>query len=580
LHVADETFLWNVAAALVAALVGGVAARLLRMPVLVGYLLIGVIVGRHTPGFNADEATVREVAKVGAALLMFAVGVQLSLKEMAAVRLTALGAGGIQIAGCIAMGIMAGIGFGWGLYAGAFLGCALALSSTTVIMRVLEERGEVGEGRGAVMLGIAVVQDLALVAMVAVLPSMAGGGAIGSVLFSVVRAVALVAVALYAALRGVPYILGAAARTGVRELFVLTVVCLCFAAAWGAHAAGLSLEVGAFLAGLAISESRYAHEVLSQVRPLRDLFASLFFVSIGMLMDPAFLFANLAVVLTVVAIAVVGKGFLTGLAVFAFGWHGRVSLLAGLGLAQMGEFSFVLAAIGRDRNLISPAVGSVILTSALITILLTPFLYAAGHPLYSWLNRIPAISRFLNRRKTPELENDEEEHPAVIILGSGRIGRHVSDTLIKLGVPQIVVDYDTKALAHRRKRGAATVFGDASSDIVLAQTHPETAKLAVVTMPDVGATEAAVRALKRVAPGVRVLARVHNGEDIRLLKDAGADVVVHAEFEASMRLVRDTLTLLDFPTEETDARINDLRRGRYPGGLGTGAGNPVAEGAD
>lgn len=579
-----ETFLWNVAAALVAALVGGLAARLLRIPVLVGYLVIGVIVGHHTPGFHADEATVQEVAKVGAALLMFAVGVQLSLKDMVAVQRTALGGGAIHIIGSILLGAALGAIFGWSMFSGIFLGCALAMSSTTIIMRVLEERGEVGEGQAPVMLGISVVQDVSIVAMVAILPALAAGsqglsaGTWGNVAKAVIAAIFFVAVALYAALKVVPWILGAVARTGIRELFVLTVVCICFAAAWGAFHAGLSLEVGAFLAGLTISESRFRAEVLAQVRPLRDLFASLFFVSIGMLMDPTFLLKNAGIVAVVVLAMVVGQFFLTAISVYAFGWRGRVAILAALGLAQIGEFSFVLTAFGMDRRLIGPEVSGVILSTALISILLVPFLYAIGQPLYSWLCKNPTWFNLLNRHSMDTASVREDYRPDVIILGSGRIGRHISDTLLTENVPQLVVDYDKKVLDHRRKRGAPAMFGDASSEDLLEQTHPETAKLVVVTLPDVGATEAAVRALKRLAPDTMVLARVHRGENIRELRHAGADIVVHAEFEASMRLVRDTMTLLGFPEPETNMRINALRRGRYPGGIGTGAGNEVVEG--
>jgi CPA2 family monovalent cation:H+ antiporter-2 len=580
-----ETFLWNVAAALVAALLGGLAARLLRIPVLIGYLVMGVIVGHHTPGFNADEATVQEVAKVGAALLMFAVGVQLSIKDMVAVQRTALGGGAIHIIGSILIGIGLGAAFGWDLFSSVFLGCALAMSSTTIIMRVLEERGEVGEGQAPVMLGISVVQDVSIVAMVAILPALSAGSkglagdVWGHVALAVLSAVFFVAVALYAALKLVPFLLGAVAKTGVRELFVLAVVCLCFAAAYGAYQAGLSLEVGAFLAGLTISESRFRHEVLAQVRPLRDLFASLFFVSIGMLMDPTFILQNAGIVAVVVMAMVVGQFVITGIAVYAFGWHGRVAILAALGLAQIGEFSFVLTAFGMDRRLIGPEVSGVILSTALISILLVPFLYAAGRPIYNWLCKNPTWFNLLNRHTVETAHPTEDYRPMVVILGSGRIGRHISDTLLVEDVPQLVVDYEKKVLDHRRKRGVPTLFGDASSEDLLEQTHPETAKLVVVTLPDAGATEAAVRALKRLAPDTMVLARVHRGENIRELRQAGADIVVHAEFEASMRLVRDTMTLLGFPEEETDARINELRRGRYPGGIGTGAGHEVAEDA-
>jgi CPA2 family monovalent cation:H+ antiporter-2 len=467
----DTGFMANVAGALLAALAGGIVARLLRIPIIIGYLVAGIVVGPHTPGLFADEASIYAVAKLGAALLMFAVGVQLSLKEMAAVRLTALRGGAIQIVGTILLGILVGLALGWRPYESLYLGCALSLSSTTVMMRILEERGETGEGHGAVMMGILVVQDLSLVVMVALLPALAasraeGAAALGSVAVSVLRAFLVVGVTWVAAFRGVPLILDGVARTGSRELFVLTVVCLCLLAAYGAHEAGISLELGAFLAGLAISESRFSHEVLTQIRPLRDLFASLFFVSIGMLLKPAFLLEHLPAVATVVASILVGKSLISSLAVYACGWHGRTALLAGMGLAQIGEFSFVLAAIGSDKRLISPELTSVILTSALVTLFCAPFMFAAAAPLYGLLNRVPAVSRFLNRRQLPLAASavHGETGPRVVILGSGRVGRHVSDTLRHIGVPHVVVDYNTKVVEHRRRRGVPAVFGDASSE--------------------------------------------------------------------------------------------------------------------
>lgn len=566
----DYGFIVNVAGVLLAALTGGLLARLLRLPILVGYLAVGIAVGPYTPGLLAHSESTFDVAKLGVALLMFTVGVQLSLKDMAAIQATALGGGAIQILGTIALGVLLGVLFGWGIYAGLFLGCAMSLTSTTIMMRVLEERGEVGEGHNAIMLGISVVQDLSLVAMVALLPALAllstqGVAALGNVAVSLLQALFLVGVTLFFALRLVPYVLEIAARTGVQELFVLTVVCLCLVAAYGAVLAGLSLEIGAFLAGLVISESRYAHEVLAQVRPMRDLFASLFFVSVGMLLDPAFLWAHLPKVLVVLVAIVVGKGIISFFAVYAFGWHGRTALLAGLGLGQIGEFSFVLAVIGSDRGLIPAEVSGVILSAALLTILVSPFAYGAAMPLYNWLNAIPAASRFLNRNLNDVISTGQEDgiHARVIILGSGRVGRHISDTLRIKNVPHVVVDYNTKVVEHRRRVGVPAIFGDASSEVVLAQTRPQTAELAVVTLPDSGSTEAAIRLLKRLAPDVPILARVHRGADIPTVRHAGADGVVHAEFEASVRLVRLGLDRLGFPRDEIDEHIRGMRARRY-----------------
>ncbi|MBM3457938.1 MAG: hypothetical protein FJX77_05335, partial [Armatimonadetes bacterium] len=348
----------NLGLALLAAVVGGFAARALGLPLLIGYLLAGIVVGPHTPGMTADSKAVHEVATLGVALLMFAVGVQFHLDEMLSVWRLALLGGSVQIVGTIALGWLVGLAAGWGHFAGVFLGCALALSSTAVMMRILEDRGELGAAHGTTMLGILVVQDLAVVVMVAVLPALSHLGEAGSaawrdVAISVLRAAVLLTLALILARRWVPALLERAARQNSQELFLILIVSVCIGAAYLAQLGGFSLEIGAFLAGLVISESDYAHEVFSQIRPVRDIFASLFFVSVGMLLDPVLLLRDAPSVIIIVIAIVAGKGALTTVTLLCLGAHGRTALFTGLGLAQIGEFSFVLATIGTERGLIS-----------------------------------------------------------------------------------------------------------------------------------------------------------------------------------------------------------------------------------
>lgn len=563
-------FVVDLGVALLAALAGGFVARLLRLPLLVGYLLAGIVVGPHTPGIIANEEAVHNVATLGVALLMFVVGTHLSLKELAAVRRIALIGGGGQILGTILLGFLLGLALGWGVYGGLFLGCALSLSSTAVMMRVLEERGELGTGHGTAMMGVLVVQDLAVVVMVALLPSLAtltseGPQALLGIGLSLLKAGVSVSLALVLAMRWVPALLGRVARLGSQELFLLVVVCICLAAGYLAQLAGLSLELGAFLAGLVMSESDYAHEVFNQVRPLRDLFASLFFVSVGMLLDPAFVLRNWVPVVAVVLAILIGKALITGAAVYAAGVHGRTAVLAGLGLAQIGEFSFVLTGIGDQRGLIPREMSGVILAAALITILLTPFVFGAADRLYARLNRNPRLSRLLNRPPAEQLRPAEaEEQPArVVILGSGRVGRYVSDALRAMGVPHRVVDYDANAVERLRGAGVTVLYGDATSEVVLKQAHPEQAELAVVALPEAATTEMAVCALKRLAPHLPIVARVHRGIDIPRIREAGADAVIHAEFEAGTEMIRQGLDRLGFPDPQVDDYIEQVREIRY-----------------
>jgi monovalent cation:H+ antiporter-2, CPA2 family len=571
-------FLGEVGIVLVAALIGGLVARALRLPVLLGYLLAGLVVGPYTPGFIADESAVRMVADLGVALLMFAVGVQFSLDELRHVGKTAVLGGALQIGGTIGLGLLIGTAFGWGIYGGLYLGCALALSSTAVMLKILEERGELGTTHGAVMLGILVVQDLSLILMIVLLPALAvlfgvgeapaaagGSSPMAVVGIALLKAALFLGGTLLLATRGVPALLDRVARTGSRELFLLTVVCLCLLAGWIADAMGLGMALGAFLAGMVVSESSYAHEVFSQVRPLRDVFASLFFVSVGMLLDPAFVAQNALLIGVVVIALLVGKSLVTMLAMRAFGLSGRDIIRVGLGLAQIGEFSFVLASVGAAKGLIPAEISGVILSSALISLVLTPFVFNAADPLYRLLSRMPLFSRWLESHDIgahsdlPELGRK----PRVIILGAGRVGRYVSDALRARNIYHVAVDYDSEAADRLRQNDVPVLYGDATSETVLEKAGVREADLAVVALPDAAATEMAVRLLKQMAPGRVVLARVHRGDDIPRMRAAGADAVIHAEFEAGTEMIRQTLDRLDTPLEEVDAYLDEVRQHRY-----------------
>lgn len=566
-------FLGQIGIVLVAALIGGLVARALRLPVLIGYLLAGIVVGPHTPGFIAHEDTVKTVADLGVALLMFAVGVQFSLDELNHVRRIAIIGGGAQIIGTVLLGLGLGVLFGWGMYGGLFLGCALALSSTAVMLKVLEERGELGTAHGNSMLGILVVQDLSLVLMIILLPALSafsteGAKALIGVGFALLKAILFLLVTVIMATRGAPALLNRVAKTGSRELFLLTVVCLCLVAGYAADQMGLGLALGAFLAGIVVSESGYANEVFGQIRPLRDVFASVFFVSVGMLLDPAFVVKNWLIISAVVLTILVGKSLLTMVALHMLGAPGRVVILTGLGLAQIGEFSFVLATVGAARGLIEPEVSSVILSSALITILLAPFVFGAGGTVYQRALAIPALARLLNQQSSADHGNTTESvatapRAQVLVLGAGRGGRYVSDALREKKVAHIVIDYDVNATARLKENGVPVVYGDVTSETVLEQVAPRSADLAVIALPEAATTEMALRLLKQMAPNLPVVVRVHRGNDIPTMRAAGADAVIHAEFEAGTEMIRQGLDRLGFPDSEVDTYLNEVRLHRY-----------------
>jgi len=381
----DVGFIVNVGVALLAALIGGSIAHALKLPVLIGYLVAGLVVGPYTPGITARPEVVHSVANLGVALLMYAVGVHFSLEQLRAVWRSSLIGGGLQIVGTVVLGTLVGLALGWGTYGGLFLGCAISLSSTAVMTKILEERGETDSAHGKVMLGVLITQDLCLVLIAPVLIAMGTGvAATSTVARALVVGGLLLALTLLLAMRIVPAVMKWVTRTKSQELFTLTAVGICIVAAVMAEKAGLGMALGAFLAGLVISETDYAHELFSQIRPLRDVFAAVFFVSVGMLLDPKFLLANWVPILAVVLAIVLGKALIAALSIRVAGESGQVALFAGLGLAQIGEFSFVLAGLGSDRKLIPAEVSGVVLAAAVITLLLAPFVYQLSTSTHRW----------------------------------------------------------------------------------------------------------------------------------------------------------------------------------------------------
>lgn len=534
----DTRLFADIATILVVALIGGVIANRLGQPVILGYLLAGVALGPHTPGITVLPRNVFTVAEFGVALLMFAVGVEFSLRDLVKVRHLAVWGGLLQIVLTTALGFGLGLLLlGWEWYPSLFLGALLAISSTMIVMKLLGERGELQSQHGLLMLGILIVQDLAVVVMVALLPPLADLERVSLVTvgLSLLKVVGYLAVAILLSVRLVPWVLQSMAATRSRELVILTAAGICFAAAIGTHQLGFSVALGAFIAGLIISESEYSHEVLAEVIPLRDLFASLFFVSIGMMFDPAFLLRQWGAVLLVTAVIVVGKaGILAGV-VSAFGYHPRVAVAVALGLTQIGEFSFVMAKLGLDRGLVSAHFYSLVISAALLTIFATPFLYGAANRL-----SMP-LARLLRRDDEGGAGSGEEAallRGHVVICGYGRVGSQVGAALEELGVPFSVVDYDRNAVAALRERGVPAVYGDAARSEVLSHAYPQGAATAVVTIPDLFGARLVVRRLRTANPLMPIVARGHSERDVDVLRREGANEVVLAEFEAGLEVLR------------------------------------------
>jgi monovalent cation:H+ antiporter-2, CPA2 family len=562
--VTDVGLLLDLAAAVLVAFVGGTVAQRIGLPVVVGYLLAGIAIGPFTPGFHADPHSINVLAEIGVTFLMFAVGAEFSRAELRSLGRVGLLGGLLQIVGTMAIGPALVPVLGISLFEGVFLGALLALSSTVVALKVLMARGEMESMHGHVALGILVAQDIAVIPMVIVLPHAGGSGAdaVIGLLKAAGEAVALVIGAYVIGVRVVPWVLGHVAIQRTRELFLLGVVALALGTALAAQAVGLSLAFGAFLAGLVVAESEYRAQVIAEAVPLRDLFTSLFFVSVGMLIDPLALLANADTVAVLTAATLVGKLLVIIVVVLVLGFPGRVAVLAALSLAQIGEFSFVLAEVGVDSGAIPKLFVDLTLATSLTTIVLSPFVLRAA-PALLWLGRhVPLAGRFFEDRV------DVDERAAglrrhVVVCGCGRVGSELVEALQRRSIPCVIVDYNPEVIRRHRDRSVPVIFGDGANPAVLDHAGIGAARVLAALVPDVAETERMVRAARAAGGRLHIVARGQREEDVERLRRAGADVVVQPEFEAGIEVIRSALQRYGVTGMELNLLIGGRRRAFY-----------------
>jgi CPA2 family monovalent cation:H+ antiporter-2 len=527
----------NVAVAVAIALLGGLIAHRLRQSVIVGYLLAGVAIGPFTPGFVGDRGEIGALAEVGVIFLMFALGIEFSLKELARVRGVALVGTTLQVLLTIAGGAGLAALLGWPLTTGLFFGGIISISSTMVILKTLLERGEVAAHHGRVLLGMLVVQDLAAVLLIVLLPKLASGGGdlLPGLAWTVLTAATFIGVTLFLGARVVPRLMARVERLRSPDLFLLTAVALALGIATASALLGLSPALGAFMAGLLLTETEFDHRVVAEVVPMRNLFATLFFVSVGMLIDPGFILANLPVVVGLAVGVMLIKALATGLSVLPFRLGARTALYTGLGMIQIGEFSYVIAQAGRQVGAISDTLNSLILTSSLLTIMLTP----AAFGLAGWLDRRLAGVGWVQRRLGREapVTDDASLEGHAIVIGYGRVGSRVVAGLGAAGLPVVVVEEDLHLVHGLTEAGLPAVYGDAAHASVMAAAHPERARLVVVSLPDVGATREIVRATRRANPTLPILARAARFEEVETLQRLGATQVIAPEQAGAVLLL-------------------------------------------
>jgi len=566
----DFRLIVDLVTVLAAAAAGGLLAALLRQPVLLGYLLAGMVVGPAGLGLIKELVQVETLAQFGVAFLLFALGVEFSFSELKKVKGISLGGGSLQIALTILITALISLSIGWvtSPAQGVFLGAILSLSSTAVVLKCLMERGETATPHGQVMLGILVVQDLALGLMLAVLPALDQpmeeiGLAVGWALLQT----GLIALgAVFAGIWIIPPLLRLLARTESRELFLLGVVALCLGIALLTEHLGLSIEMGAFVAGLMISEVEYADQTLTYVEPLRDIFASLFFAAIGMLIDPVFLWNNLELILGLVALVFIGKFLIVTPLVVLFRYPLKTALITGLGLAQIGEFSFVLASEGQAMGLVSRRVYLLILGTTAVTLVITPFILRLVPQLFAWAEGLPWLRQYLEKSDVPlEIAEDLPNQGHVVVCGYGRVGRNIVQVLQGHNYPVLVIDQSERQIQELRQTGIPYIYGNASSLHVLEKAGVKTAQGMAIALPDPTSTRLCLKRSLELTPDLDVVVRANQDKDIELLYQLGAREVVQPEFEASLELSSHLMTGLGLPLPVIQRDMQQIRSSHYLG---------------
>jgi monovalent cation:H+ antiporter-2, CPA2 family len=544
--------LTSIAIALALAFAGGYIARYLRLPPILGYMAAGVVISPFTPGYDGDLDSLRAVADIGIIFLMFGIGLSFDISDLQRVRNVAIpGAVGL-------MALVAGAGIGIGLMfdlrwqEGLVLGIAMGIASSTVISRGLMDHGLVDSVPGRIAVGWSIVEDIGTVLILALLPALAGQGgnpwAEGAE--ALLKAAAFVGIMLIVGTRLIPIALRTVAAAGSRELFILGVVSFALGIATSAELFGVSIALGAFIAGVVISETEMGHQATADVLPLREAFAVLFFVSVGMLLDPRDLLDNLDLFLVVVAMVVVGKALLVLLIFAPFPFPGRSALLVAASIAQIGEFSFLVAQAGIDLEILSDRTYNVILGSAVVSIGLNPLLYRLAPHGERALSNTGPLWRYMDRQgPVPVAGAIQPNH--VVVVGYGRVGELTGHALQSLGIPYVIVESKLERARRLTAAGFNVVWGDAATRPVLEAASLDRASLVVMAFPDENSTIMAVRNIREFAPAVPIVARARVREELEILQGMGVAEVVVPEYEGGLELM--ALALQQLGYAEADA---------------------------
>jgi CPA2 family monovalent cation:H+ antiporter-2 len=560
----NSVFYRDLAYVFVAAVLGGVVARKLRQPLILGYVAAGMIVGPFTPGPRlTDTHTIELLAEIGVILLMYSIGLEFSFRDLMRVKWIAILGAPLSVLLSVALGVGVGQLLGWPTAQGIAVGAIVSMASTMVLMRLLMDRGELHSQHGRVLIGITLCEDLLVVVMTVLIPNLVGFSRshLLNVAATIGKAMLLIAPLTFVAIKIVPPLMRRVARTRSQELYLLVALALGFATAAATQAIGLSLALGAFLAGMIISSSEYSHETLAQLLPIRDSFVALFFVTIGALIDPKTLVSNPLLLGAIVGLIVVGKLLIGTVVTRLFGYPFWTAVLVGVGITQIGEFSYVLVQVARSSRVVGSDVYNATLAASLISILLNAALMRFVPP---------RIGKRILQKKAAELADAEAATSLsghVVLCGYGRVGSAVGTALDTFGVPYVVIEIDPDLVVALHRRNIPCVFGDPAHRTVLQHAGIQSAKLVVITLPGGERSLLAVASVRQVNPDVPLIARAHLLQEQKELIKAGATGVVQPEVEASTSMIRQALNSLDLSEQHTLAYLDSFRAAMESGTL-------------
>lgn len=552
------------------ALALGFVALQLRLPPIVGYLMAGLLIGPHTPGFVANRALADQLAEVGIILLMFGVGLHFHIKDLLAVRNVALTGALGQIVIATALATVASHGFGWSWHAAIVFGVALSVASTVVLIRVLADNRDLHSHSGRIAVGWLVVEDIFTIFVLVLLPATAGATTTPASLaiafgIALLKLAGLTAITLIAGGRYIPRLLSAAARTQSRELFTLTVLVIALGIAVGAAVGfGVSMALGAFLAGMVVGQSEFSNRAASEALPMRDAFAVLFFVSVGMLFDPGHLLRAPVEVAVTLAIVVVAKPLAALLIVLFLGYGVHIALRVSVALAQIGEFSFILATLAGQLGILPAGATDSLVAAAIVSITLNPLLYRLAHPIERAVLARPRLRKLL----TPSIPSSGEKPvPALslraIVVGYGPVGQTVSQLLQQFGIQPVIIELNIDTVRSLKDQGAMAVYGDATQQDTLVEAGVSSAIGLMLTSPASPETTESIRVAREINPQIRVLVRSAFVSQAEPMRHAGADMVFSGEAEVAMAMIEYILHDLGATPEQMDQERQRVRNELY-----------------